>query len=98
MCCPIYSTSIEHDSEDDFDNASTRQSSSGSNSEGSAVISLTEVHLGCTFEQILKAKGHVLEGGLLSLMVFPKKNKAPSDVYLRRFGGRAQCGLLNPVG
>ena len=61
-------------------------------------ISLCEVHLGCTIAQILKAKDHILEGGLLSLMVFPKANTGPSDVYMKRFGGRKNCGMLNPVG
>lgn len=35
-----------------------------------------DVHLGCTFRHILKAPGHVLAGGLLTLLVFVKNNSA----------------------
>jgi hypothetical protein len=106
-CSELYAhrTSIEHNDDDDDDfgkaspsNKSSSSSSSKSSDNSSGVIRLTEVHLGCTIAQVLRAKGHVLEGGLLSLMVFPKANQAPSDVYLKRFGGRGQCGLLSPVG
>ena len=29
---------------------------------------------------------------------FPKANEAPSDIYLKKFGGRKNCVMLNPVG
>ena len=91
----ICSSSIEiRDDDDEFSNISAKPDSKSD----SGNISISEVHLGCTIDQILKAKNHILEGGLLSLMVFPKANTAPSDVYLKKFGGRQQCGLLSPVG
>lgn len=91
-------TAIERDNDDDDDYAKASSSGRKSKEASSAgIIQLTEVHLGCTIAQILKAKNHILEGGLLSLMVFPKANTAPSDVYLKRFGGRKLCGLLTPV-
>lgn len=89
---PPDSCCIEASEDDDFDSVSSKSTGN------SGAISLSEVHMGCTIEQILKAKNHVLEGGLLSLMVFPKANTAPSDVYLKKFGGRKKCGLLSPLG
>lgn len=102
ICVNRTAIESENDEDDDF----AKVSSSSTNSEGQkegetattgATMQLTEVHLGCTIAQILKAKKHVLEGGLMSLMVFPKANQAPSDVYLKRFGGRKKCGLLTPI-
>jgi hypothetical protein len=39
-------------------------------------VGYLDVHLGCTFKDILKAPGHVLPGGLLTLLVFVRDNSA----------------------
>lgn len=41
-----------------------------------AKVGYLDVHLGCTFKDILKAPGHVLPGGLLTLLVFVRNNSA----------------------
>ena len=86
-------SSSNGDSDDDFDKFSAR----ALKHDLSGSISLCEVHLGCTFDRILRAPHHILDGGLLSLIVFPKANTSPSDVYMKKFGGRDKCGILNPV-
>ncbi len=92
--CVYYGSGVSEDDGDEF----TRLSKKSGISSYSESISLCEVHLGCTFEQILKAKNHILEGGLLSLLVFPKENSTPRDMYIQKFDGKKKCGLLSPVG
>ena len=37
---------------------------------------MMQLHLGCTFDDILRAEGHVISGGLLTLLVFVRGNQA----------------------
>lgn len=39
-------------------------------------VGYLDIHLGCTFKDILTAPGHVLPGGLLTLLVFVRDNSA----------------------
>lgn len=59
-------------------------------------IKLVEVHMGCTFRQILTAKDFVLQGGVMTLTVFPKSSQARKD-YLRLFKSY-KVGTLQPTG
>ncbi len=40
------------------------------------VDSFCQVHMGCTLLQIMQAKGHVVPGGLLHILIFVKGNPA----------------------
>ena len=53
--------------------------------------------MGCTIQQILTAPGMVVEGGLLSILVFPKKSKA-LELYLGQHASRTKCPTLTPNG
>ena len=45
-------------------------------------VGYLDVHLGCTFQDILTSPGHVLAGGLLTLLIFVRGNEAHSK-FLR---------------
>lgn len=56
-----------------------------------------EVHLGCTFAQILRAPGVVAAGGILSLVVFPRGNAAHSKFLQNNAKEGNDIVPLNPV-
>lgn len=60
--------------------------------------SFLDVHLGSTFQTIMRAPGHVLAGGLLTLLVFVRGNEAHSN-FLRDVRKRgSSVWSLSPSG
>ena len=61
-------------------------------------IGYLDVHLGCTFRDVLTAPNHVLSGGLLTLLVFVRGNKAHKK-FLADVGKNGHgIWLLHPSG
>lgn len=66
--------------------------------------SLINIHLGCTFKQILQTKGLILPGGLLTLIVYPNltngRNNKAHEQFLKRNATDDGFSVkyLNPTG
>jgi len=58
-----------------------------------------EIHMGCSLLQILTAPGHVLPGGLLTLVVYPRGNAAHQQFLQKVQGGTGKTTrMLLPTG
>jgi Cns1/TTC4 Wheel domain len=71
--------------ESNSNNSSSTVSNNNHNVEFSRVGYL-DVHLGCTFRDVLTSPGHVLAGGLLTLLIFVRGNEAHAK-FLRDTAG-----------
>lgn len=54
-----------------------------------------EVHLACSFKSIVQAKNHVIDGGLLSMLVLVRNNEAHKR-FLKNYDDKVM--LLIPSG
>ncbi|CAE7603073.1 unnamed protein product, partial [Symbiodinium microadriaticum] len=58
---------------------------------------LLEIHMGCTIQHILAVEGMVVEGGLLSILVFPK-NCSALKKFLEHYHLKMGVPTLTPDG